>query len=52
MVVSVLKPTFHRSAPKKLVYRIIFKRELEDKLIHASLIHVIIVIGRVLFEKS
>ena len=39
MVVSVLKYTFHRSAPKELVYRdykkfdrVIFKRELEDKL--------------------
>ena len=39
MVVSVLKHTFHRSAPKELVYRGnenfdrgIFKRELEDKL--------------------
>ena len=39
MVVSVLKHTFHRSAPKELVYRdykkfdgVIFKRELEDKL--------------------
>ena len=39
MVISVLKHTFHRSAPKELVYRdyknfdrVIFKRELEDKL--------------------
>ena len=39
MVISVLKHTFHRSAPKELVYRdyknfdrITFKRELEDKL--------------------
>ena len=39
MVVSVLKHTFHRSAPKERFYRdyknfdrIIFKRELEDKL--------------------
>ena len=39
MVVSVLKHTFHRSAAKELVYRnyknfdrVIFKRELEDKL--------------------
>ena len=39
MVVSVLKHTFHRSAPKELLYRdyknfdrVIFKRELEDKL--------------------
>ena len=39
VVVSVLKHTFHRSAPKGLVYRDykifdrnIFKRELEDKL--------------------
>ena len=39
MVVTVLKHTFHRSAPKELVYRdyknldrVIFKRELEDKL--------------------
>ena len=39
MFVSVLKHTFHRSAPKELVYRnyknfdrVIFKRELEDKL--------------------
>ena len=36
---SVLKHAFHRSAPKKLVYRdyknfdrVVFKRELEDKL--------------------
>ena len=36
---SVLKHTFHRSAPKELVYRdyknfdrVVFKRELEDKL--------------------
>ena len=39
MVVSVLKHTFHRSTLKELVYRdyknvdrVIFKRELEDKL--------------------
>ena len=39
MVVSVLKRSFHRSAPKEVVYRdykildrVIFKRELEDKL--------------------
>ena len=39
MVASVLKHNFHRSAPKELVYRdyktfdrVIFKRELEDKL--------------------
>ena len=39
MVVSVLKHTFRRYAPKELVYRdyknfdrVIFKRELEDKL--------------------
>ena len=39
MVVRVLKHTFQRSAPKELVYkdynnfdRVIFKRELEDKL--------------------
>ena len=39
MVASVLKHTFHGSAPKELVYRdyknfdrVIFKRELEDKL--------------------
>ena len=39
MALSVLKYTFHRSAPKELVYRdyknfdrVIFKRELEDKL--------------------
>ena len=39
MVVSVLKHTFHRSAPEELVYRdyknfdrVIFKREREDKL--------------------
>ena len=39
MVVSVLKHTFHESAPKELIYRdyknfgtVIFKRELEDKL--------------------
>ena len=39
MVVSVLKDTFHRSAPKELIYMdyanfdsVIFKRELEDKL--------------------
>ena len=39
MVVSVLKHTFRRSAPKELVYkdcknfdRVIFIRELEDKL--------------------
>ena len=39
MVASVLKQTFHRSAPKELVHRdyknfdrVIFKRELEDKL--------------------
>ena len=39
MVVSVLKHTFQRSTPKELVYRdynnfdrVIFKRELEDKL--------------------
>ena len=39
MVVIVLKHTFHRSTPKELVYRdsknvdrVIFKRELEDKL--------------------
>ena len=39
MVASVLKHTFHRSAPKELVYRgcknfnrVIFKRELEDRL--------------------
>ena len=39
MVISVLKHTFHRSTPKELVYRdyknfdrVIFKRELEDKL--------------------
>ena len=39
MVVSVLKHTLHRSAPKELVYRdyksfdtVIFKRELENKL--------------------
>ena len=39
MVVSVLKHTFHKSAPKELVYRdykkfgrVIFKRELEDTL--------------------
>ena len=40
LVVSVLKHTFHRSALKELVYRdyknfvgrVIFKRELEDKL--------------------
>ena len=38
-LLSVLKHTFHRSAPKELVYRdyknfdrVIFKRELEDKL--------------------
>ena len=39
MVVSVLKYTFHRSAPNELVYRdwknfnrVVFERELEDKL--------------------
>ena len=39
MVISVLKHTFHRPAPKELVYwdyknfdRVIFKSELEDKL--------------------
>ena len=39
MVISVLKHTFHRSAPKELVYRdyknfdrVIFKKELDDKL--------------------
>ena len=39
MVASVLKYTFHRSAPKELVYRdyknfdrVVFERELEDKL--------------------
>ena len=39
MVISVLKYTFHRPAPKELVYRdsknfdrVIFKSELEDKL--------------------
>ena len=39
MVVSGFKHTFYRSAPKELVYRdeknfdrVIFKRELEDKL--------------------
>ena len=39
MVVSVLKHTFHRSAPKELVYRdyknfdrVIFKKELDEKL--------------------
>ena len=39
MVISVLKHTFHRSAPTELVYRnyknfhrVIFKRKLEDKL--------------------
>ena len=39
MVATVLKHTFHRSAPKELVYsnyknfdRVIFKGELEDKL--------------------
>ena len=39
MVVSVLKHNFHRSTPKELVYRdyknfdrVVFKRELEDKL--------------------
>ena len=38
-LLSVLKHTFHRSTPKELVYRdyknfdrVIFKRELEDKL--------------------
>ena len=39
MAVSILKRPFHRSAPKELVYRdyknfdrVVFKRELEDKL--------------------
>ena len=39
MVVSVLKHTFRRSAPKELVYRdyknfdrVIFKKELDEKL--------------------
>ena len=39
MIVSVLKHTFRRSAPKELVYRdyknfdrVIFKKELDEKL--------------------